>query len=170
MTTNPPTRLQLQTLADLANGELIRVIAADREVAESTVIATAKSARERVLIQFCMTHGSSQLGYTWPSKDFHYAEMAEKLGWLHQDSDGQYSVDKNYGVFAERQMEVLRKLANGVTFSRIAEIHHVSEETIKSQVRVMREKLNAKNVTHLVAVCFGRGILTTSDLTGRIEL
>jgi DNA-binding CsgD family transcriptional regulator len=50
------------------------------------------------------------------------------------------------------ERKVLRLLARGHTLDRTAQLLGTGRETVKSQVRVARGRLGARNTTHAVAI------------------
>ncbi len=50
------------------------------------------------------------------------------------------------------ERKVLRLLAHGNTLERTGQLLGTSRETVKSQVRVARGRLRARNTTHAVAI------------------
>ena len=53
----------------------------------------------------------------------------------------------------------MRWIAEGATNSQIAQVLHVSEQTIKSHVKSILAKLQAHDRTHAVALARKRGLL-----------
>lgn len=64
------------------------------------------------------------------------------------------------GPLTTRQHLVLALVAEGLSNREIAALFVVSEETVKSQLRVVLAKLDAKSRAHAVAIAFRRGLLT----------
>jgi DNA-binding NarL/FixJ family response regulator len=58
-----------------------------------------------------------------------------------------------------REIEVLQKLAGGHRNRDIAGLLFISEETVKSHLKHVMEKLNAKDRTQAVAIAVRRGII-----------
>jgi len=59
-----------------------------------------------------------------------------------------------------REVEVLQHLAHGRSNEETARALFLSVETIKTYVRHVLEKLDAKNRTHAVAIALRRGLIT----------
>jgi DNA-binding NarL/FixJ family response regulator len=59
-----------------------------------------------------------------------------------------------------REIEVLQLISEGLVNREIGRILFLSEETVKSHVRHLLAKLQARSRAHAVAVGFRRGILT----------
>jgi DNA-binding NarL/FixJ family response regulator len=60
----------------------------------------------------------------------------------------------------EREVEVLRRIAEGDRNRDIGERLSISEETVKAHVKRIMEKLEAKDRTQAVAIGIRRGIIT----------
>ncbi len=58
-----------------------------------------------------------------------------------------------------RELQVVRGLASGFGFKRIAHEHGVSRRTIEHQARYARVKLGAKTNAHLAAVSVRKGLV-----------
>jgi DNA-binding NarL/FixJ family response regulator len=59
-----------------------------------------------------------------------------------------------------REIEVLQLVSEGLVNREIGQLLFLSEETVKSHVRHLLAKLNARSRAHAVAVGFRRGLLT----------
>ena len=57
----------------------------------------------------------------------------------------------------EREIEVLSNVAMGNSNKRVAELLSISEETVKSHMRHILEKLRANDRTHAVTIAASRG-------------
>lgn len=62
-------------------------------------------------------------------------------------------------LLSEREIDVLQLAADGFTNREIARILFISEETVKSHVRLVLAKLPAKNRANAVAVACRRGLV-----------
>ncbi len=60
---------------------------------------------------------------------------------------------------SERELEVLRLMAEGLSNLEISEHMHIAFETAKSHVRAVLSCLDARNRTHAVALAFRAGII-----------
>jgi len=58
-----------------------------------------------------------------------------------------------------RRYEVLQLIAEGLTNREIGERLYITEETVKSHVKVIRAALGANHKAHLVAEAFRRDLL-----------
>jgi DNA-binding NarL/FixJ family response regulator len=58
-----------------------------------------------------------------------------------------------------RETQVLRLIAAGLVNREIGEQLHLSEETVKSHVRHLLAKLQARSRAHAVAIGFRRGLI-----------
>ncbi len=59
-----------------------------------------------------------------------------------------------------REIEVLQLVSQGLVNREIGDRLYLSEETVKSHVRHILAKLQARSRAHAVAVGFRRGLLT----------
>jgi DNA-binding CsgD family transcriptional regulator len=59
-----------------------------------------------------------------------------------------------------RQVQILKALAQGATYPTAAERFGIGEESIKTQAKLIREKLGARNTTHAVAIAIREGVIT----------
>ncbi len=60
----------------------------------------------------------------------------------------------------QREIEVLQLISEGLVNREIGRLLFLSEETVKSHVRHLLAKLQARSRAHAVAVGFRRGLLT----------
>lgn len=60
-------------------------------------------------------------------------------------------VDKNNGLLSEREVEVLRCLAKGQTTAQIGATLYISENTVKTHIRHILEKMEVNNRAEAVA-------------------
>jgi DNA-binding NarL/FixJ family response regulator len=67
--------------------------------------------------------------------------------------------EREAGELTSREVDVLGLIANGCSNSEIGRHLFIAEETVKTHVRRVLEKLAAKNRAHAVAVAFRRGLL-----------
>ena len=59
-----------------------------------------------------------------------------------------------------REVQVLQLIAEGLVNREIGKVLFLSEETVKSHVRHLLAKLQARSRAHAVAIGFRRGIIT----------
>lgn len=59
------------------------------------------------------------------------------------------------------ELAILPGLAAGLTNIEIGNAHHISEDTVKTRVRRILAKLNARNRTHIVGIAYRNGLLRT---------
>jgi DNA-binding NarL/FixJ family response regulator len=59
----------------------------------------------------------------------------------------------------ERETEVLRQVAQGLSNREIGELLSLSEETIKARVKTILSKLGARDRTHAVVIALQRGLI-----------
>jgi len=62
-------------------------------------------------------------------------------------------------ALTEREIEVLREVAAGNANKMVAQLLHVSEETIKAHMKSILSKLGANDRTHAVTIAVKRGII-----------
>ena len=60
---------------------------------------------------------------------------------------------------SERELEVVGLLSHGLTRRQIGAVLFLSENTVKTHVRRVSERLGASNATHVVALCLRSGVL-----------
>jgi DNA-binding NarL/FixJ family response regulator len=60
---------------------------------------------------------------------------------------------------SQRELELLRLLADGLTDAEIAEQLSISAKTMRSRFHALRIKMQARTRTHAVAIAFRRGLL-----------
>lgn len=73
------------------------------------------------------------------------------------------SIHNQEPILSEREMEVLRCLARGNTTLQTANVLVISENTVKTHVRHILEKLGAANRAEAVSKALQMGLLTSSD-------
>lgn len=79
---------------------------------------------------------------------------ARVLHWAHRRSTG-----PGDGVLSLREIEALRHVANGATNKEVADLMHVSENTVKTYLRRASEKLDCHNRSEAAVVAARRGLL-----------
>jgi DNA-binding CsgD family transcriptional regulator len=67
---------------------------------------------------------------------------------------------KKVGDLSDREQQVLELTAEGLTNAEIGKTLFVSEETVKSHLRNLLAKLQARSRAHAVTVGFRHGLLT----------
>lgn len=65
------------------------------------------------------------------------------------------------------ELAILPGLAAGLTNIEIGNAHHISEDTVKSRVRRILAKLDARNRAHIVGIAYQHGLLRT-DATSAV--
>ena len=63
------------------------------------------------------------------------------------------------GVLTQREAQVLELLAEGLNNREIGDGLYLSEETVKSHVKTLLEKLHARSRAHAVALALRSGLL-----------
>ena len=72
---------------------------------------------------------------------------------------GEYSQKPGSGVLTPRQTEILALIANGESTKEIAQMLHISEETVRNHVRHALRRLRAHSRAEAVAVAYRTGLL-----------
>ena len=62
-------------------------------------------------------------------------------------------------LITARQLEFLALVASGYDFQQIGEMKHLSPLTIRNVLYTARDRVGAKNVTHLAVLCVDRGLI-----------
>lgn len=62
-------------------------------------------------------------------------------------------------VITPRQLELLALLASGHNYDEIGKLKFVSRWTVKQTLHRARERVGAKNMTHLCTICVEAGLL-----------
>jgi DNA-binding NarL/FixJ family response regulator len=76
------------------------------------------------------------------------AEIAVEMAQHHSDD-----------ALTGREIEVLREVAAGNANKMVAQLLHISEETVKAHMRSILSKLGANDRTHAVTIAVKRGII-----------
>jgi two-component system, NarL family, nitrate/nitrite response regulator NarL len=85
--------------------------------------------------------------------------VIEKLSSLSTTSQ-----PKSTDALSEREVEILRLVANGYSNAVIATKISISENTVKYHLKHILQKLNARNRTEAVTAAMQAGILKSNDL------
>jgi two-component system nitrate/nitrite response regulator NarL len=85
--------------------------------------------------------------------------VIEKLSSLSTNSQ-----TKSADALSEREVEILRLVANGYSNAVIATKISISENTVKYHLKHILQKLNARNRTEAVTAAMQAGILKSNDL------
>jgi DNA-binding CsgD family transcriptional regulator len=59
----------------------------------------------------------------------------------------------------EREIEIVQQMAYGLSNEEIGKAVWVTVNTVKTHARRIQAKLAAKNRTHVVAICIGKGLI-----------
>jgi DNA-binding NarL/FixJ family response regulator len=146
-------------LPDLSGIEVISAIRAESPSARLVVLTTFEGDVE---IQRALKAGAS--GYllkSMPAKqivEVIRAVIAGKKGIPPQIAS-QIAEHLAEESLSQREMEVLRCVAEGNRNRDIAELLHISEETVKVHLKHVMEKLGASDRTQAVAIAVRRGII-----------
>jgi DNA-binding NarL/FixJ family response regulator len=146
-------------LPDLSGIEVISAIRAENPAARLIVLTTFEGDVE---IQRALKAGAS--GYllkSMPPKqivDTIRTVLAGKKGIPPQIAS-QIAEHLAEESLSQREMEVLRCVAEGNRNRDIAELLHISEETVKVHLKHVMEKLGASDRTQAVAIAVRRGVI-----------
>jgi DNA-binding CsgD family transcriptional regulator len=62
-----------------------------------------------------------------------------------------------------RQREILAYVASGMRFHEVGEVMHLSRHTVRNQIVLARETVNAVSIAHLVAIAVAAGEIEVRD-------
>ena len=65
-----------------------------------------------------------------------------------------------YLNLSQREIEILHAIADGLTTELIAQLHHISENTVESIRKRLLLKLDARNMAQLIAKAYKTGLIT----------
>jgi DNA-binding NarL/FixJ family response regulator len=74
-------------------------------------------------------------------------------------NDGKASMTNPDMLITERQLELIALYASGYQFTEIADMKFISYSSVKHTLAAARERVGAKNLTHLCVICFDSGLL-----------
>ena len=98
-------------------------------------------------------------------KPFSFDELQARIQALLRRSSTAPVPDENgnapslRSLLSEREWDVLKELGQGKSNAEIAEALFLSQETIKSHIKALLQKLKAKDRTHAVVIAFQQGLL-----------
>lgn len=99
-------------------------------------------------------------------KPFSFDELQARIQALLRRSSSSSSPDASEtgdpalrSLLSEREWDVLQELGQGKSNAEIAEALFLSQETIKSHIKALLQKLKAKDRTHAVVIAFQQGWL-----------
>lgn len=153
-----PIKTGLQVLRELrAEGNAVRVVLLALKIEEEEILEAIrlgvrglllKELALRLLVQ-CIR--KVHAGETWLERDS-AARAFESL--LRREA----ATRELSAVLTPRELEILRKLAQGQRNKQLAEVFHISEGTIKTHVHSIYEKLHVSSRAELIIYCRERGI------------
>jgi len=79
------------------------------------------------------------------------------------------SAESYYTPLSSREKEILKYIAEGNPNKTIAEVLHISEQTIKNHVTSIMRKLNANDRTHAVVLAMQQGLLNIGEIASMPE-
>jgi len=99
-------------------------------------------------------HWIDYLDSLFEGKDDVSREMAGKMLYQFRESKGQ----EDDQLLTEREKEILAYIANGNTNKQIAEQLCITENTVKTHIKHLLEKLHLHNRVQLASYAFNKGI------------
>lgn len=79
------------------------------------------------------------------------------------------AAEETLDALTERQMEVLKHIAQGLTNREIAELLYITERTVKYHLQEILQKLHLRNRTQAVAYAVRTGLIGEDELSPAIE-
>jgi DNA-binding NarL/FixJ family response regulator len=155
----PDVTLMDVRLPDMSGIETMIAILKRFPEARIIMLSTSECSGE---IQRALTEGAcSYLFKSMPPRDVAGAVRKVHAGKKHLAPDVAACLADHLGdeALTEREVEVLRLLAAGKRNRDIAQSLPISEETVKSYLKQISEKLRASNRTHALAIAIRRGIV-----------
>lgn len=67
-------------------------------------------------------------------------------------------------LLTDKQLEVVKHMANGCPNAEIARRMWITESTLKVHIRNILHRLGARDRAHIIAICFTRKIITADDV------
>ena len=92
---------------------------------------------------------------------------ARVLDQFRTNGGGDPALTKAYMPLSERELEILRKVSDGMTNAEIAYALGISAQTVKNHVTSILRKLAVNDRTQAVVTAFRRGWLTIEDHSSR---
>jgi DNA-binding CsgD family transcriptional regulator len=88
------------------------------------------------------------------------AEVRTGIITKHHDWEANYSSHGwDYSDLTAAEHRVLVALAEGLTYEQAGERLRVSRESVKDQVKTVRQKIGARNTPHAIAIALRKGII-----------
>lgn len=84
--------------------------------------------------------------------------------WVSPSIEKQLAEGPAHRPLTDRELEVIRLLARGLTNREIANVFRISESTVKNHVNHLLSKLEVADRTEAVSFCLSRGIVRVEDL------
>jgi DNA-binding NarL/FixJ family response regulator len=84
--------------------------------------------------------------------------------WMSSAIERQFADRGLRQPLTEREMEVVKLLARGLTNREIAQVFRISASTVKNHVNSLLTKLEVADRTEAVTFCLSRGLIQTEDL------
>lgn len=84
--------------------------------------------------------------------------------WISPSVERQFADRVARQQLTDRELEVLKLVARGLTNREIANVFHISESTVKNHVNSLLAKLEVADRTEAVSFCLSHGILAADEL------
>jgi len=66
-------------------------------------------------------------------------------------------------ILAKRDLQLLNLAAQGMTATEIGKVMQLSGRTINNVMLELQKHFQARNITHLIAICYQQGIIKTNN-------
>lgn len=127
----------------------------------------AKGNYMRILLQSVLpvSPGSSQRYWIGTVSDISYLKREGFVSFRFQSSQKQVrladisSRQKSFGLFSNRERDILRLLARGYSTQKIEETLHISQHTVRTHRRNMHKKCSVKNTAQLINLAIREGYI-----------
>mgnify|MGYP003151688540 FL=1 len=108
----------------------------------------SKSSRKEIIVEAIQQVMSSTIYIDHNLSQDVYQSLKNKLD-LHQDDE----------ELSEREIEILKGFANGLTYQEISDQLHISKKTVESHKSLIYKKLNTKNNADLIKYAIKKGFV-----------
>jgi DNA-binding NarL/FixJ family response regulator len=119
-----------------------------------------------ILTGFDDTHVSLKAGrfgaYEFETKPPDFEKLINIINHALEDKK-----NTNKPKLSLKEIEVLRLSSNGNSVWQISDILNISENTVNYHLKRIKERLNAKNIAHAVAIAIEKGLICRSDDQGK---
>ncbi|MFF1284372.1 LuxR C-terminal-related transcriptional regulator [Streptomyces sp. NPDC058299] len=148
--TSPPSLTDVQrfVLERVAAGATCRQVSRELHCSEVTVRSHSMRLRERL--------GADTLA--------HAVDIAHRIGLL--DGHAPRPADAATGPLTDRDLDVLRLIAIGMSNSAIAERLGRRQDAVADQVRRIRGRLGARDRTHAITIAIAHHLIDAGHVIG----